>query len=72
MAEIMESVKVRVATMGIVREWAEASGRTVSGLVNEILGAAASHYLDGTKAGMQLRAEAIGGERDRAARLRTG
>ncbi len=37
MAEIMESVKVRVATMGIVREWAEASGRTVSGLVNEIL-----------------------------------
>ena len=58
MSEEMESVKLRTSTMGIIREWAEASGRTVSGLASDILDEAASHYMDGTLAGPRVRVRA--------------
>ncbi len=57
-----ESVKVRSVTMAVLREWADATDKSVSGLCTDILTSAAGHYMDGVKKGLQLAQEAIKGK----------
>lgn len=58
MADKSENVKIPQATLEIYREWADATGRSLGGLCNQVLIDAARHFLDGCKGGLNMMSKA--------------
>ena len=42
-----EAIKLRSVTLATYREWANSTGRSLTGLVDKVLTEAAMHYIDG-------------------------
>lgn len=54
-----ESVRLSKILLETYREWAAATGRTLSGTIERVLHDAAQHYMEGSQVGLSKAREAV-------------